>query len=393
MKRNKLSLGYITGRLTVLIPRMEDATKRQTLSLIFLVMATILEYIRGLLTVLTPRMEDATKRQMRSLISLVMAAMFTMTSFVPVVEAGSAPYTITKSVDNVTYIGNGTVTDGNGTVTDAGDIISYHINVNNTENLDNANVTDLLVNLNNNNNLIGTGYKIDPSDNHTVILGNLSANVNATLYGNYTINQDDINSNGTEGSGFINNTATLFVNNGFTGNYTASTKIIQTPTLALDKTADKQNYSAVGDVITYNYNVTNTGNVGISGNITVTDDKLGNFTIANSVLAPDSSVEGTSNHTINQDDLDAGSIINSANATVGSIISNTDSVTVNAIQTPTLALDKTADKQNYSAVGDVITYNYNVTNTGNVGISGNITVTDDKLGNFTIANSVLAPDS
>src|SRR5665647_2864462 len=94
MKRNKLSLGYITGRLTVLIPRMEDATKRQTLSLIFLVMATILEYIRGLLTVLTPRMEDATKRQMRSLISLVMAAMFTMTSFVPVVEAGSSPTTV-----------------------------------------------------------------------------------------------------------------------------------------------------------------------------------------------------------------------------------------------------------------------------------------------------------
>ncbi len=85
MKRKKLSLEYISGLLTILIPRMEDTTKRQMLSLIFLVVATILEYIRGLLTVLTPRMEDATKRQMRSLTSLVMATMFIMT---PLASAG-----------------------------------------------------------------------------------------------------------------------------------------------------------------------------------------------------------------------------------------------------------------------------------------------------------------
>ena len=87
MKRKKQSLEPISGLLTILTPRMEDA-KRQMLSLIFLVMATILEYIRGLLTVLTPRMEDITKRQMRSLTSLVMATMFIMTPLTSVAGAG-----------------------------------------------------------------------------------------------------------------------------------------------------------------------------------------------------------------------------------------------------------------------------------------------------------------
>src|SRR5665811_2451198 len=79
MKRKKLSLEPISGLLTIFTPRMEDATKRQMLSLIFLVMATILEYIKGLLTVLTPKIDNATKRQMLSLTALAMATLFTMT--------------------------------------------------------------------------------------------------------------------------------------------------------------------------------------------------------------------------------------------------------------------------------------------------------------------------
>jgi hypothetical protein len=118
MKRKKLSLGPISGLLTILTPRMEDATKRQMLSLIFLVTATILEYIRGLLTVLTPRMEDVTKCQMRSLTSLVMAAMFIMTPLTSVAGAEGQSYTIVKNVTDVA--GHGP--DGN--VTKAGDIIA-----------------------------------------------------------------------------------------------------------------------------------------------------------------------------------------------------------------------------------------------------------------------------
>src|SRR5665647_388663 len=393
MKRKKLSLEYISGLLTILIPRMEDATKRQMLSLIFLVMATILEYIRGLLTVLTPRMEDVTKRQMHSLISLVMATMFAMTPFVSVVEAGANPYTITKIVDNVTYIGNGTVTDGNGAVTSAGDIISYHINVNNTDLLTNGNVTDPLVNLNNTNNL-GSGYQIDPSNNHTVILEGLAVNENATLYGNYTVIQEDINSNGTEGSGFINNTAILFVGTAPPINSNVSTKIIQNANLTITKLADTETYDTVGQEITYTYNVNNTGNVLITGPITVNDNKTGTIQISTNDLAPGQNVTGTSTYPITQEDINAGSVTNNANATGTfngqEVKSNNVNETVTAEQNPALNITKTANPETYNVVDQTITYNYNVTNTGNVPVSG-ITVTDNKTSVILDNNEDLAP--
>ena len=41
---------------------------------------------------------------------------------------------------------------------------------------------------------------------------------------------------------------------------------------------------------------------------------------------------------------------------------------------------KIASPENYSEVGQNITYTYNVTNTGNVFIAGPITVTDNRTG-------------
>ena len=45
---------------------------------------------------------------------------------------------------------------------------------------------------------------------------------------------------------------------------------------------------------------------------------------------------------------------------------------------PALLLDKTADVADFDAVGDVITYSYDVTNTGNVSLTGPVTINDDK---------------
>ena len=86
----------------------------------------------------------------------------------------------------------------------------------------------------------------------------------------------------------------------------------------------------------------------------------------------------TASYTITQADLNAGSVTNVARASAGGIESNQDTETVTAVQTKTLLLDKSASPASYDSVGDVISYSYLVTNTGNVALAGPVTVADDK---------------
>lgn len=174
--------------------------------------------------------------------------------------------------------------------------------------------------------------------------------------------------------------------------------------LNLEKTAFPATYDTEGQTITYNYVVKNTGNVPISG-LTVTDDKLGVSSRSNTILEPNNSTTVMTTYMITQADLNAGSVTNVADA-VGTyngneINSNTCAVTVTADKSA-LNFDKTepqstysatydnmqvvsnmtivtlASPTNYSTEGQTITYNYIVTNTGNVDIKGPITITDNK---------------
>jgi uncharacterized repeat protein (TIGR01451 family) len=221
----------------------------------------------------------------------------------------------------------------------------------------------------------------------------LAPGADTTCTGNYTITQADVD------AGSVTNVATA------TGTPargalppatdSATVNAAATPTLTLDKTAVSGNpYDAVGDVVSYEYAVTNTGNVTISA-LTVTDDKIASVTCPVTTLAPGASTTCTGSYTIIQTDLDTGSVTNNASATGtpanGTLIPATDSATVTATAAPALTLDKTAVAGTpYDAVGDVVSYEYLVTNTGNVTINA-LTVTDDKIASVTCPVTTLAP--
>ena len=158
---------------------------------------------------------------------------------------------------------------------------------------------------------------------------------------------------------------------------TETVTAVQMPALTIVKTADPLTYDEVGDVIGYSYLVTNSGNVTLF-NITVVDDKATVTCPDTSLgLAPLGTITCTASYTIDQGDLDFGSVTNVAYATDGTTDSDTDTETVTAVQMPALTIVKTADPLTYDEVGDVIGYSYLVTNSGNVTLF-NITVVDDK---------------
>ncbi len=203
----------------------------------------------------------------------------------------------------------------------------------------------------------------------------LAAAPTSTCTASYTITQADID------AGSVTNTATAT-----DGSVTSNTDSVdgrpppRARTSTWSRRATPTTYDAVGDVIDYTYVVTNTGNVTLDGPVTVDDDKVTVTCPAVATLDPGDHVTCTASHTITQADIDAGSVTNTATASADGIDSTDDIGTVNAAQGPDLELVKTATPATYDSVGDVITYTYVVTNTGNVTLTApsRSTTTDDR---------------
>ncbi len=205
-----------------------------------------------------------------------------------------------------------------------------------------------------------------------------------TCTATYAVTQADIN------AGKVVNIAEATARHGSTtvtsNEDDAEVPAIQTPQLTLDKTATTGSYSQVGDKINYSYLLTNSGNVPLTTPYTVTDDKA-TVTCPSTPasLVPGASITCTATYTVTQDDLDAGSVVNTAQAGAtyqgDPVESNEDTVTVTGTQTPALTLDKTTTTVSYDAVGDTISYSYKVTNSGNVSLNPLYAVADDKIDN------------
>ena len=171
------------------------------------------------------------------------------------------------------------------------------------------------------------------------------------------------------------------------------------PGLTMEKSADVTEVTHAGQIITYQFKLTNTGNVSLT-QIAITDMMLNSQGIQvvpdSYVLQPGESTTATVQYAVTQADLDKGTIENIASATgnppIGDPIKSPESkVTIPVVAKPALTLTKKAQEVSYQTVGDKITYQFEITNTGNITLS-DIQLTDDRIANdITLSKTSLAP--
>ena len=205
-------------------------------------------------------------------------------------------------------------------------------------------------------------------------VGGLAPTASITCSASYTVTQADLD------DGSVTNVATATDGNVTSPSDSVTVNAFQNPGLTLDKTTQKSAIAVASEPVAYTYTVTNSGNITITDQIAVTDDKVTVScpAIPGAGLAPGSFITCTASYIVLQADLDAGSLTNIASAQAGALTSNTDTVTIVAFQQPSLALDKTTQEVDFDMVGDALDYTYTVTNTGNITITNAITIADDK---------------
>ena len=146
-----------------------------------------------------------------------------------------------------------------------------------------------------------------------------------------------------------------------------------------------------GDTISYTFTITNTGNVTIH-TLVVTDGLITvDCSAVAASLAPGLSTTCSGTYTIDQSDIDAGHVDNTANASAqyvddaGNTASpgSTSVETVSLPQFPKLSLLKQSTDSPYAHPNDVLHYTFTITNTGNVGIGGPFTISDSRSTNAT----------
>ena len=264
------------------------------------------------------------------------------------------------------------------TVARAGDTVTYEFLVTNTGNVT---LDDPIVN---ETAFSGTGTitVVCPPDT------SLAPTQSVTCEADYTVTQADID------AGTITNTATATatppagVDTPVSDPSDAEVTATAAPAITLVKSADVSTVDAVGDTIVYAFLVTNTGNVTLS-DITIVEDAFsgtGATPVAlcpQATLAPGADQTCTASYAVTQDDLDAGTITNTARATglppasTTPVASAPSPASVTATQTPGLSVVKSASPSapaDFHA-GETITYSFVVTNTGNVTMEG-ISITE-----------------
>jgi uncharacterized repeat protein (TIGR01451 family) len=204
----------------------------------------------------------------------------------------------------------------------------------------------------------------------------LAAGQTATFSMTYTVRQADLD------HGLIADRATVSATPGRGPALTNTSNevivsAVQSPALGLVKSVLPTTVDAAGDTVAYSFEVTNTGNVtldavGVSESAFSGTGTTPVATCPTGPLAPDDVVTCTAAYTITQDDMDAGSLDNTAVARAefggAGVLSPSSAASVDMLQDPSLALVKSALPTTLGAAGQQIDYSFLVTNDGNVTI-------------------------
>jgi uncharacterized repeat protein (TIGR01451 family) len=191
----------------------------------------------------------------------------------------------------------------------------------------------------------------------------------------------------------ITNTASVSAKEDATVLDSSAVVTVSVPAIAVS-VAPSTNSAEVGDVITYTYRLSNTGNAPLDP-VVATDDVLGLLSLPRSSLAPGAAITATHSYTPTAADLPT--LANTVTVTGTwdydidtDEVSDTASASVALTSSPAIAVSVAPDASSAEA-GDTITYSYRITNTGNVPLDPVVAV--DTLGSVALDASSLAPDS
>jgi len=253
----------------------------------------------------------------------------------------------------------------------------------------------------------GTGTLGTPACTSTPLGASLAPGETTTCHADYVLTQADVN------AGTVTNTATASgtahdITPVTSAESSAPVTITQSPALTVDKQGSRPGVDnplsdiVVGQTINYTFAVTNTGNVTINS---IAIDET-NFTGTNGVptvscpvttLDPGEMTVCTATHTVSQDDMNTGYVVNTAHATgndpASQPISSDDSmVRIPGNPTPEIQVYKThADLlATPPHEGDTVNFTITATNIGNVTLN-NVIVADSKTGDPTCDTTTLAP--
>ncbi|HMA58989.1 MAG TPA: hypothetical protein VKN64_01765, partial [Halanaerobiales bacterium] len=210
--------------------------------------------------------------------------------------------------------------------------------------------------------------------------GTLAPGESETVNGSYTIVQSDLD------NGSVTNTAEVEGEDpeGTIVEDFDSAEVMAeiNPDISINKEADPNTYSEVGEVITYTIKVTNTGNVTLY-DVEVNDPIATIYNVGTLYPGGEETINMTM--TIISEHLDEEILENTAIASgmdaYGTVVNDTDTAVIEAeiVSEPSISITKEPFPTTYNSVGQEIEYTITVTNIGNVELA-DVTVIDDLLG-------------